>query len=145
MMERLNGRYRHMAMAASRARHKVAPALVAGAVILVSSGCGEEEDTPSATEETAYSEELPAIGEPVEFFLYTHCGVESLRLGGQWWHAVEPLYGDGGPGTAPKGWGDPYEKGELTRESEQRVTFESEGTDVSFVPAPDDRPMTECR
>lgn len=100
---------------------------------------------PSDAEATAYAEVAPAVGETVEFFLYTHCGVESLRFGGRWWHAAEPLYGEKGPGSLPEGWSDPHEKGELTHESEQRATFEAVGTQVGFVPAEDDRPMRMCR
>ncbi len=84
------------------------------------------------------------MGEPVEFFVLTHCGVESLRLDGRWWVAVKPLYSEDGPGTSPEGWGDPYQKGELTLISEQRVTFVAHGTQVAFVPAADDRPLKVC-
>lgn len=116
------------------------------AVILVAiTGCGAGEDTPSEAEESAYSESAPPLGESVEFFLYTHCGVESLRLNGRWWHAVPPLYGEDGVGSSPERWGDPYEKGQLTLHSRQRATFEAEGTHVVFVPAEDNRPKRICR
>lgn len=115
------------------------------AVLMATAGCGASADTPSDTEATAYSEVAPEVGDSVEFYLYTHCGVESLRLGGRWWHAVEPLYGNNGPGDSPEGWGDPYEKGRLVLESEERVTFEAEGTKVAFVPAADDRQVSMCR
>lgn len=63
----------------------------------------------------------------------------------RWWHAEEPLYGEDGPGSAPEGWDDPYQAGELTLESAKRVVFGAEGTQVEFVPASDDRPMRFCR
>jgi hypothetical protein len=81
----------------------------------------------------------------VEFFIDTHCGVESLRLDGRWWQAEEPLYGESGPGSAPEGWDDPYQGGKLTLVSEGSVVFEAEGTRIEFVPAPDDRPARMCK
>ncbi len=102
-------------------------------------------DLPIAAEETAYANSAPPLGEAVDYFVYTHCGVESLRVDGRWWHAVEPLYGDNGPGSSPDGWGDPYQEGELTLKSEQSITFEAEGIQVEFVPAPTNRPMRMCR
>lgn len=41
--------------------------------------------------------------------------------------------------------GDPYQEGELTLKSEQSITFEAEGIQVVFVPAPSNRPMRMCR
>ena len=107
--------------------------------------CGTSGETPSAAEESAYAESPPPVGKPVEFFLYTHCGVDSLRLGGRWWRAAEPVYGEHGPGGPPEGWGDPYQAGELTLDSERSVTFEANGTEVRFVPADDDRPTRMCK
>ena len=100
---------------------------------------------PSAGEETAYADSPPPVDEPVDYFAYTHCGVESLRIDGRWWHAVNPLYGDNGLGSAPEGWGDPYQEGELTFNSEESITFEAKGKEMEFVPAPDDKPMRMCR
>ena len=119
-------------------------AMTASAVGILTA-CGATGDVPSAEEETAYAESAPPLDEAVDFFLYTHCGVESLRVDGRWWHAVEPLYGDVSPGSPPDGWGDPFQEGELTLNSEQSITFEAEGTAVEFVPAPEDKPMRLCR
>ena len=65
--------------------------------------CGATGDVPSAEEEAAYAESAPPLDKAVDYFLYTHCGVESLRVDGRWWHAVEPLYGDDSPGSPPDG------------------------------------------
>lgn len=78
--------------------------LVAIGVTLLTA-CATPGDLPSAAEESAYASSAPPVGEAVDYFLYTHCGVESLHVDGQWWHAVEPLYGDDGPGSPPEGWG----------------------------------------
>jgi hypothetical protein len=99
----------------------------------------------SAAEESAYVDSAPPMGEAVDYFAYTHCGVESLRIDGHWWHAVDALYGDDGPGSAPDGWGDPYQEGELTRNSEDSITFEAQGKEVDFVPAQTNKPMRICR
>jgi hypothetical protein len=120
--------------------------LVIGALaVALMSACGAAPDElPSDAEETAYADSAPPRGEAVDFFIYTHCGVESIRVDGRWWHAVEPLYGDEGPRSSPEGWGNPYQQGELTLNSEESITFEAEGTKVEFVPAPDDEPMGMC-
>ena len=116
-----------------------------GVALVALTACGASEDTPSHEEEMAYSESAPPVGESVEFFLYTHCGIEDLRLDGRWWHAVQPLYGEDGTDSPPEGWGDPYQVGELTLDSEQHVTFEARGTQVAFVPSEDNRPKRICR
>ncbi len=100
---------------------------------------------PTAEQETAYAETPPPTGETVSFSLYTHCGVESARIGGRWWHAVEPLYGDEGRAGPPQGWGDPVQKGRLTVASPESAVFEAVGTRVVFVPSVEDEPLRICR
>lgn len=78
------------------------------------------------------------------FSVYTHCGVESVRIDGRWWHASPPLYNQERSGP-PAGWGDPYQEGTLTMESADRAVFEALGQRVVFVPAPDDEPIRVCR
>lgn len=118
--------------------------VVVVAVVALAAACGTGSDAPRDAEKTAYAESAPPVGEPVDYFMYTHCGVESLSVDGRWWHAVEPLYGENGPGDSPDGWGDPYQEGELTLNSEDSITFEAKGKGVEFVPAPEDKPMTMC-
>jgi hypothetical protein len=93
------------------------------------SGASEAESTGSAG------------GKPFE--LDTHCGVESARIQGRWWHAEPPLYNKARNGP-PAGWGDPYQKGTLTVESDARTVFEAMGQQVVFVPAPDNQPVRMC-
>lgn len=78
------------------------------------------------------------------FRVYTHCGVESLRVDGRWWHAKPPLYDDHRTGP-PAGWADPYQEGTLTLESPDLAVFEALGQRVIFVPAPDNAPVRICR
>lgn len=68
--------------------------------------CAEQTDQPTAAQETAYQERLPPTDEPVEYFLYAHCGVQSISLGGEWWH---PVTVDGDVGDL-----DDHERGTLT-------------------------------
>lgn len=76
--------------------------------------------------------------------VYTHCGVENVRIDGRWWHASPPLYNQEGSGP-PAEWGDPYQEGVLTMESADRAVFEARGQRVVFVPASDNEPVRVCR
>jgi hypothetical protein len=99
---------------------------------------------PTHEQEAAYAETLPPTGEPVTFYVYTHCGVESARIGGRWWSATNPLYDESG-GSAPPGWGDPYQEGRLTVESSERAVFEAEGAQIVFVPSASNEPTRICK
>lgn len=81
---------------------------------------------------------------PTPFTVYTHCGVENVRINGRWWHAEPPLYNDDRSGP-PDGWGDPFQEGTLTVESPRRAVFEALDRRVVFVPAPDNAPVRVCR
>ena len=105
----------------------------------------EAGEVPTAAQESTYADSGPLLDDPVEFFVYTHCGVESLRLDGRWWVAVDHLYYPSGPGGPPDGWGDPYAKVQLTMDSAEHVSFEAQGTTVAFVPARDNEPVRVCR
>ena len=116
------------------------------APLLPVQACGHLDSDPTAAEATAFAQTAPPNGEPVTFFFYTHCGVESARIGGHWWHAEKPLYGDGGEGVGPPaGWDNPYQEGLLTVESPRRAVFTAEGIAVVLVPAATDRPVRLCR
>jgi hypothetical protein len=78
------------------------------------------------------------------FRLYTHCGVESARIDGRWWHAKPPLYNEDRSGP-PDGWDNPFQHGRLTVESPNRAVFKAAGQRVVFVPAPDNQPVRVCR
>ena len=106
--------------------------LIAG---VLSTGCGSAASTGPAS-----------IDEPssAPFSVYTHCGVESVRINGHWWHADPPLYNREGSGP-PVGWADPYQEGALTMESADRAVFVARGQSIVFVPAPNDEPVRVCR
>jgi hypothetical protein len=99
-------------------------------------GCDSD---PEGRFEQSHTENLVS---PVS--VYTHCGVESLRIEGRWWHARPPLYDRAGSGP-PDGWSDPYQTGTLTMAEPDRAVFEALGQRVTFVPAVDDQPVRICR
>ena len=99
--------------------------------------------TPTDAQLTAYAEKPPPIGAQVEFFMYTHCGVESARIGGRWWHVTEPFYGEGNA-NPPPGWDNPYQEGELVLESPVRAVFEARGEQVVLMPASTNEPLRIC-
>jgi hypothetical protein len=114
------------------------------ALLLTLAGCTDE--SSGSPDANAMAEAAWPTGEPVSFSFYTHCGVESAQIGGFWWHAEKPLYGDGGEGVGPPaGWGDPYQQGLLTLESPERAVFIAMGREVVLRPAPTDKPLRVCR
>lgn len=102
---------------------------------LMLTGCGSTAPTQEASEEEPSS---------TPFRVYTHCGVENVRIDGRWWHAKPPLYNHERTGP-PAGWSDPYQEGTLTMESADRPVFEALGQQVVFMPAPDNEPVRVCR
>lgn len=102
---------------------------------VLTTGCG-----------SAVSTERTSADEPssTTFSVYTHCGVENVRIDGRWWHARPPLYNQERIGP-PAGWGDPYQEGTLMMESADRAVFEALGQSVVFVPSPDNEPVRVCR
>ncbi len=102
----------------------------------LTTGCG----SPASTQQA------PAADEPssTPVSVYTHCGVENVRIDGRWWHARPPLYNQERSGP-PAGWGDPHQEGTLTMESADRAVFEALGQRVVFVPAPTKEPVRVCR
>ena len=97
-------------------------------------------EQPSSASATGSTGSTPGA-KPFE--VYTHCGIESARIHGRWWHAEPPLYNKARSGP-PAGWGDPYQPGTLTMQSADRATFEALGQQVVFVPAPDNQPVRIC-
>ena len=125
-------------------RHMRLPLLLLAPLLTI--GCVDTHSAPTEAGKTAFAQTSPMTGKPVKFSFYTHCGVESARIAGHWWHAATPLYGDGGPGVGPPaGWGDPHQEGLLIVESPDRAVFTAKGTEVVLSRAPSDRPVRVCR
>ncbi len=114
-------------------RHSIGLAVLGTS--LIATGCGGSASTQPAVESEPSS---------TPFTVYTHCGVENVRIDGRWWHAEPPLYNDEQSGP-PESWSDPYQEGRLTFESPERAVFEARGQRVVFVPAPDNEPVRVCR
>jgi hypothetical protein len=131
-------------MGGEKMRHRLLLPLLLVAALLTIADCADAHPQPSDAEATAFAEISPSAGEPVKFFFYTHCGVESARIGGHWWHAARPLYGDGEGVGPPAGWDNPYQEGQLTVESPKRAVFTAKGTKVVLTPALPDAPVRIC-
>lgn len=114
-------------------RHSESAAVLVTA--LIATGCGGAASTQRASEPDPSS---------TPFSVYTHCGVENVRIDGRWWHAKPPIYNEQRSGP-PADWGDPYQHGTLTIESSDRAVFDAQGQRVVFVPAPENEPVRVCR
>lgn len=104
--------------------------------VAFATGCGAAESTQQAP--------VADDPSPTPFNVYTHCGVENVRIDGRWWHAKPPLYNQDRSGP-PEEWGDPHQDGTLTVVSPDRAVFEALGQRVVFVPAPENEPVRVCR
>lgn len=85
-----------------------------------------------------------SIGKTIDFSMYTHCGVESTRINGRVWNAVEPLYSSPEKLGPPAGWGNPEQDGKLTLESRDRAVFAALGQRVVLVPSESNEPLRPC-
>ncbi len=69
------------------------------------------------------------MGIGYRYELYTHCGPFEAKFAGAYWEAIPP----------PKqvvdlsDWGDPCQKGTMTRVSENEAVFEAEGSEARFT------------
>jgi hypothetical protein len=106
-----------------------------------------EAQAGAAADATAAGEEL-ALPSPVEvgvaypFDLHTHCGILGVDVGGRWFAADPPLVEEFGP---PAGWGNPYQRGTLTLESEDAAVFRDDaGHSLRLRAAPDSERPPIC-
>lgn len=80
-----------------------------------------------------------AVGVPVPFELYTHCGVVGADLGGIWFAADTPLVDTSG--NPPAGWDNPYQSGTVTLLTADTALFQDDaGHELRLRAAPDERP-----
>ncbi len=78
----------------------------------------------------------PPTASSTPFTLYTHCGIDELRVNGRWYEADPPL--SDGNGNPPHGWGNPTQQGLVWSVSDTEVEFTDDaGHDVRFVLRPD--------
>lgn len=65
------------------------------------------------------------------FALYTHCGINEIRLGSHYYLAETPL--SDGQGNPPAGWDNPYQQGTITLISASTAVFQdSKGQRLVF-------------
>lgn len=75
-----------------------------------------------------------AVSQTKPYRLYTHCGVISITLNHKTFYA-DPALTDGS-GNPPKGWGNPYDDGEVTLTSATTADFlDSDGHRAHFSSA----------
>lgn len=84
------------------------------------------------------------VGETVDFSMYTHCGVESTRINGRVWNAMDPLYSSPERLGPPTGWADPEQDGLLTLEAVDRAVFAALGERVVLVPSQTGEALRPC-
>lgn len=126
--------------------------LVAGALTTTAGCVTQSTDGPTSSQRTVIesrpgSNSEPStvsVGETVKFSMYTHCGVESSRINGRVWNAVEPLYSSPEKLGPPHGWGNPEQDGRLTLESPDRAVFAALGQRVVLLPSETNKPLRPC-
>ncbi|WP_433604935.1 hypothetical protein [Prescottella agglutinans] len=72
------------------------------------------------------------IGTAYRYKLYTHCGPLEALFAGEYWVVVPPPE----QAVTASGWGDPDQKGTMTRVSEDEAVFEAEGTRARLTRRP---------
>ena len=121
-------------------------------MVAVTMGCGTQDADTAAVRQPPAVVGAPSsepastlkVGETVSFSMYTHCGVESTRINGRVWNAVEPLYDGPDRLGPPAGWGNPEQDGELTLEAPDRAVFAALGQRVVLRPSESGQPLRPC-
>lgn len=88
----------------------------------------------------------PAQAQPFE--LYTHCGIDRslIEFDGSFWEATGPGPLSDGSGNPPPGFGNPFDRGSITRTSHDTAVFvSSDGVRLELARL-DGRPdLVPCR
>jgi hypothetical protein len=103
--------------------------LIVSGLAVVLAGCGSGPAPPAA----GYSRPATAAGagSARPYQLYTHCGVDEVRIGNRYYEAVHPL--SDGQGNPPAGWGNPYQPGTMTLRPPAAAVFRDDaGHQVQF-------------
>ncbi|MHB8489248.1 MAG: hypothetical protein ACYDCS_08510 [Candidatus Dormibacteria bacterium] len=84
-----------------------------------------------------------STGASAPYDLYTHCGVLSASINGHIFYA-EPALTDGS-GNPPRGWGNPYDGGEMTLRSVTTADFrDPAGHSAHFARQPQGPGVATC-
>jgi len=120
-------------------RRSLVAAVLLGAFAVA--GCGDDQgadgrprvvDEPPRMDVDGDAPYGPGVeaGDAYDYVLYTHCGVEWAPVDGVWWRTGRL---DDGNANPPEGWGNPFDAGKLTVESDDRATYTSDtGIEVEF-------------
>ena len=85
----------------------------------------------------------PARFRTVPFTIYTHCGVDIVSVGGDWYQAKPPA--NDGNGNRPAGWDTPTDTGELSIYEDGTARFTSHAGHVAtFVKLPEKPTLKGC-
>ncbi len=110
--------------------------LAAGAVTAALAACGSASSPADAPGRPAAPTAAAAtVPKPVPYNLYTHCGIDYVKVGSRYYEATPPL--SDGSGNPPPGWGNPYQPGALTVISATQAVFtDKAGHRVVFTLVP---------
>lgn len=115
---------RLMAVTSSGAGRRTA-IVVGGLTMILLTSCGSgpvDEVAPASN-----------AAEGQSFSLYTHCGIDELRVDGKFYERVGgPL--DDGNGNPPNGWDNPYQAGRITVGGSLVVFSDDRGHHEQFEP-----------
>ena len=116
--------------------------LIGAAISVALVGCGSTGGLPRSVNAPGPSVSV-RVGSSSPYTLYTHCGVLSATINGQVFYA-DPALTDG-QGNPPRGWGNPYDLGELTIQSATTIDFhDASGHLAHFAIASGRSPVPIC-
>ncbi|MFF1880204.1 hypothetical protein ACFVVC_01880 [Pseudarthrobacter sp. NPDC058196] len=102
----------------------------AAAALVVLCGC----ESPAAMLTAVTSSPAISTSASIQINLYTHCGINEMRIQDTYFVADEPL--DDGHGNPPPGWGNPYQAGSVTVTGSSAVFRDDNGHTVAFHARP---------
>ena len=89
--------------------------------LILLTSCGQSDEVAPRTDDAQVQ----------SFSLYTHCGIDELRVDGRFYERVGgPL--DDGSGNPPKGWDNPYQAGRLSVRGNALVFTDERGHREQF-------------
>lgn len=111
--------------------------LVAALSAAVLTGCtsGDERPRRTAVPEPTATATGGTVPRAMPFELYTHCGIDDVRIGSAYFEAERPL--SDGSGNPPAGWDNPMHRGTMTLVSPSEAVFTDDaGHTVRFRARP---------
>jgi hypothetical protein len=107
------------------------PPVAGAAMAMVFAACGSGPAAQVTAPAGPSTKAAAAVGSAQPYQLYTHCGIDEVRIGNRYFEAVHPL--SDGQANPPPGWGNPYQQGTMTLLSPAGAVFrDSAGHQVQF-------------